>query len=180
MICGWAHMNDQLRIIRFEPAISVADLTELLHRAYAPLAAQGLRYLASHQDEAMTLERFTDRGAEGYIAAVGSRVAGTITLVPPSADKEVEWYRRPEVMSFEQFAVDPDLQGQGIGARLLDHAEARARALGATELACDTSEHAQELIGTYTRRGYRIVGRADWDITNYQSVVLSLRLADQE
>jgi hypothetical protein len=28
----------------------------LLHRAYAPLAERGMRFLASHQDDAKTLE----------------------------------------------------------------------------------------------------------------------------
>jgi hypothetical protein len=42
---------------RFGATDSVADLTDLLHRAYAPLAAKGLRYIASHQSEVITRER---------------------------------------------------------------------------------------------------------------------------
>jgi hypothetical protein len=32
-------------------------LTELLHRAYAPLASRGMRYLARHQDADVTRRR---------------------------------------------------------------------------------------------------------------------------
>lgn len=152
------------------------SLTQLLHKAYAPLAEQGMRYLASHQDESMTQQRLTENGAEGFVAVLDGRVVGTITLKPPQMGSDIAWYARHDVFAFEQFAVDPDLQGQGIGARLLDHVEARAAELGAAEIACDTSEHAVDLISTYTRRGYRVVSHADWDVTNYRSVVLSRSL----
>lgn len=135
-----------------------------------------MRYLASHQDEGMTVRRLTEFGAQGFVAVLGGRVVGTITLCMPRDDAEIEWYTRPEVRTFEQFAVDPDHQGLGIGSRLLDTVESRALAQGAREISCDTSEHAAELIAMYTRRGYRRVGTASWDVTNYTSVVLSRRL----
>ncbi len=37
----------------------------------------------------------------------------------------------------------------------------------------DTSEQATQLIRWYEQQGYRHVGYADWDVTNYRSVVLS-------
>lgn len=58
----------------------------------------------------------------------------------------------------------------------MDLAEQRARERGATWIAIDTSEHAMELIATYRRRGYEIVDSAQWDVTNYRSVVLAKRL----
>jgi len=145
----------------------------MLHRAYAPLASKGMRYLASHQDESMTRRRLTEHGAEGFVALLDTRVVGTITLCQPRADHEIEWYARPEVRTFEQFGVDPDHQGLGIGARLMDMVEAQAAAQGAAEIACDTSEHATDLIAMYIRRGYRQVASTSWDVTNYTSVVLS-------
>ncbi|MEO1130718.1 MAG: GNAT family N-acetyltransferase [Planctomycetota bacterium] len=151
-------------------------ITSLLHRAYAPLAARGMRYLASHQDESVTRERLTAEGSEGFVAEFGGRIVGTVTLCSPRDGAAVHWYRLPGVFTFEQFAVDPDYQGQGIGALLIGRVENRAVELGAIEIACDTSEHATELIATYTRRGYREVARTEWEVTNYVSVVLSRSL----
>lgn len=50
--------------------------------------------------------------------------------------------------------------------------------MGARELACDTAEGAVHLIAMYRKRGFRQVGTADWEGTNYMSVVLSKSLAD--
>jgi hypothetical protein len=83
------------------------------------------------------------------------------------------YYDRPGVASFHQFAVDPDLQGDRIGRRLLDLVEDRAAATGATEIALDTAVPATHLIAMYERRGYRIVDRVDWDETNYVSVIMA-------
>jgi GNAT superfamily N-acetyltransferase len=154
----------------------VPEITRLLHQAYAPLAAMGFRYLASHQDDAMTRKRL--RFGQAFIAREGGRIVGTIALFPPGAASLCSWYARPGVMRFGQFGVLPECQGAGVGALLLEAAEARAAEIGATELACDTAEGASRLIEMYGRRGYRPVGDADWEVTNYRSVILSKRLSD--
>lgn len=154
---------------------SLAELTELLHAAYAELAALGLRYVATHQDEATTRARL-ERG-EAFVAEWDGRLAGTITLVPPGRAEGCAWYRRAEVAVFSQFGVAPDLQRRGIGRALLDRVDARARELGALELACDTSESATHLIALYERLGFRIVDEANWDCVNYRSVILSRTLS---
>jgi DNA-binding winged helix-turn-helix (wHTH) protein len=55
-------------------------------------------------------------------------------------------------------------------------AEALARSWGMRELALDTSERAPELIATYERRGYRVVGEVGRDIVNYRRVLMSKSL----
>lgn len=154
---------------------SFTALTELLHRAYADLAASGLRYLASHQDEATTRRRA--RAGECFIVEHHGRMAGTITFLDAERTDGSPWYDRADVASFNQFCVDPALRKRGIGAALLDLAEARARETGAAELACDTAEQATHLIEMYGARGYRFVEYVDWrPTTNYRSVVLSKTL----
>ena len=152
----------------------LAALTALLHRAYRPLAEAGMRYVASYQTEEVTRKRLA-RG-RGYIAEWDGRVVGTLTLYPQAAMTECAWYKRDDVWYFGQFAVDPDRQGRGIGAALLDFAEATAREGGARELALDTSERADRLLALYARRGYRPVETVQWPVTNYRSVILSKTL----
>lgn len=154
---------------------SYERLTALLHRAYAPLAARGMRYLASHQDEATTRERAEE--GECFVAverdgAGVERIVGTVTLVGPHVPHETPWYDRRDTARFGQFGVEPASQGRGVGRRLMDAIEARASELGAAYLALDTSERATELIRTYRRRGYEIVARHAWDVTNYRSVIM--------
>jgi GNAT superfamily N-acetyltransferase len=153
------------------------ELTALLHRAYASLADMGLRYVATYQDEETTRVRCA--AGETYVAESEGALCGTITFRPAALTMGTPWYDRPEVASFGQFAVEPTLQGKGIGALLMDVVEARARETGATELALDTAEPAAHLIELYERRGYRFIEHAQWDVTNYRSVIMSKRLLGQ-
>jgi GNAT superfamily N-acetyltransferase len=168
--------GDELTIRLREGGDDVSEITALLHRAYKPLADRGMRYVASWQDDAITLRRIA-RG-ECYVALSAGRLVGTILFADTERTTGSLWYDRPDVASFHQFAVEPELQGIGIGGRLLDTVEARAAATGAAEIALDTSEHASSLIDWYKRRGYRFVEYADWEATNYRSVILSRKLPD--
>lgn len=151
--------------------VPVPAITTLLHTAYAPLAAMGLRFMATHQDDSMTLQRL--RSGWSFLAYQGENLIGTITLRKSEPASSCAWYRNPEVFTFGQFAVRPDFQRQGIGQALLRHVEQLAAAEGARELALDTAEGAAHLIRWYQKRGYRQVDLVSWDETNYRSVVLS-------
>lgn len=166
----------QIRLLR--DTDSFADLTALLHRAYAPLAAAGMRFYASHQSEADTRSRATV--GECFVVEQAGALIATITLRGPARKDEpagaAAHYNRQDVYTFGQLGVDPSFAGQGIGRQLLDLVEARARELGAVEIACDTSERADALLSLYARRGYRVVETVQWEVTNYRSVILSKRL----
>jgi len=166
-------MND-FRIERYtapEHEALVPELTGILHEAYGTLASKGMRYWASFQTVEDTKQRLGQ--GESYLAFLESELAGTINLRGPEEAGESLFYRRAGVYSFRQFAVKPSLQGKRIGAKLLDFAEARARDLGATHLALDTSEKADALIALYTRRGYSFQEQVQWDLVNYRSVILA-------
>ena len=152
----------------------LAALTDLLHRAYAPLAARGLRYVATHQDVETTRKRTS--GGECWVRDDDGALVATVTWYRPFAGSFCEWYRRPEVAFFGQFAVDPSLQGAGVGGELLTLVERRAAEEGYAELACDTASPAEHLIAFYARRGFRFVGTTRWESVNYESVVLSKSL----
>ena len=150
---------------------SLADLTALLHRAYARLAGMGLRYMATHQSVDVTRKR-VEKG-QCFVALAEGTICGTIVFKDPMQTSGCPWYDRPDVASVGQFAVDPALQGKGLGRRLMMLAEERALTSGTRELALDTAEPATHLISWYTRLGYRHIEYADWGHTNYRSVIMS-------
>ncbi len=156
------------------PTDSLSDLTALLNRAYGGLLEMGLRYVATWQDETITAKRIRD--AECWVAEADGALVGTCTLAGPGRGRGHPYYEREDVAKFSQFAVEPSVQGTGLGSRLIKQAEARARELGAAEIAGDTAEPATHLLAFYARRGYRVVGRTKWDTVNYESLILSKRL----
>ncbi len=157
---------------------SLKELTDLVHAAYKQLADMGFRYMGTHQ----TVDDTARRAAKGecYIAVDQGKMIATVTISLPENCGGCQWYDRPEVTSFNQFAVHPDYQKRGIGSKLMGIAEERAYALGADELALDTAEGAVHLRKIYEKRGYRVVDKADWEGTNYQSVVMSKNLLDRK
>lgn len=150
---------------------SIPEITSLLHRAYASLLAQGLRFVATSQDDATTLSRIE----YGYclIAEEEGRIVGTVTVYRSGLDHPCSYYRRPGLFYFGQFGVEPSAQGLGIGRRLLDEVERYVKSQYGIELALDTSDQATELIARYEKWGYRIVDTIDWPETNYVSVIMS-------
>jgi GNAT superfamily N-acetyltransferase len=103
-------------------------------------------------------------------------IVGVITLCEPNGTHRSPFCARPDVADFGQFAVRPAYQRCGIGSRLMDIVEARARDKGIAELALNTSEHAEDLIAMYKRKGFRFVEHVQWDDVNYRSVVLAKTL----
>jgi len=86
------------------------------------------------------------------------------------------WFSRPGVASVGQFAVEPELQRNGIGGSLLSFVEDLARQDGVEELSLNTAEPAHHLIAYYEKRGYRVVDTTDATMPNYRSVIMSKRL----
>jgi GNAT superfamily N-acetyltransferase len=167
--------NSVVVIRRLSDSDDIEALTDLLHRAYARLAETGLHFVATHQDSSITRERI--QNAECYVAEIDGRIVGTIVFRDCPRTGSSDWYDLPDVASFGQFAVEPSLQGAGIGLALLRKVEDRARESGAAEIALDTAEPAKHLIDFYERHGYRIVEHVNWgDVVNYPSVIMSKRL----
>lgn len=153
---------------------SLKEITSLLHRSYRRLAEMDLHFVATKQDVRQTAKRCA--AGECLVADLDGKVVGTITVKPPGSEDGCAWYLRKDVAVFGQFAVDPDIQCQGLGTQLIQAAELIAVALGAKELALDTAEGATHLIDYYSRRGFRVVDSVDWKSTNYVSVVMSKTL----
>ena len=147
-----------------------AALTALLHRAYGALGARGLNYTAVDQDDGVTGRRA--RKGTCLVAEAGGAVVGTLSLHGPEATSENAWFTKAGGVTLGQFAVEPSLQGRGLGRALMAEAERRAVAEGASHLVGDTAEPATHLIAFYERLGYRVVDRVQWPGKTYRSVVL--------
>lgn len=157
-----------------EPRDSIADLTELLHRAYKRHADRGMRVVAAYQDAALTAKRIA--GGQCLLAVLRDdpkKVVGTIVFKNAANTGGTPWFDRADVASFSQLAVEPWLQGRGIGGLLIRTAEELARESGAVHLALSTPEPASELIAMYQHKGYEVVDHAQWPGTNYRSVIMN-------
>ena len=168
-------MNITIRDWREDDDVEM--LTRMLHRAYAPLAASGLRYMATHQSADVTLRRL--KRGRAFVAEQEGKIIGTLTVYPPDPESTVSLYRGPLTHHIGQFGVDPDYKGGGIGRKLHQAAIHHALEQGGRYLALDTAGRAADLIATYQRWGYHIIERMDFSSTNYESVVMRLDLRSE-
>jgi ribosomal protein S18 acetylase RimI-like enzyme len=166
--------GDEVLYRYLSPSDDIVAITELLHEAYAPLAASGMRYVASYQEPEVTKRRMAK--GETIVATKDGNVDGLVTLASIDATQGSPFYDRPDVASFGQFAVRRSRQRLGIGSTLIRLIEARAAEQGVAELALDTSEDATHLIAFYESRGYRFVEYCQWSMTNYRSMVFAKRV----
>jgi len=154
------------------PEDDLSLLTDLIHSAYAPHAAQGLRYWGTHQTVEDTKKRFAS--GQGFVAETLGSIVGTITLRGPQPESPVPLYRTPGTWSFIQFAVAPCQKGRGVGVALHEHALNIAASSGASRMLIDTAATATALIAKYESWSYEICGECDWrPHTNYVSVLMS-------
>lgn len=163
-------------IRRFMTGDSISEITQLLHRAYARQRAMGLDPLAGRQDDARTLDRVVS--SESYLAFLdyeqeAHRIVGVVLLNEHERVTFPEYFLRPGVSHFAMFAVDPTLQGIGVGQRLLDTCSRRAKELGSNRLALSMARPDAALLRYYQRRGYEEVQEWQWPYTNYVSLILA-------
>ena len=104
---------------------------------------------------------------------IQQKLVGTILFHEVEGDQGPPWFQNKHVDSFSQFAVDPAMQGRGVGGILLDQVEKRAAECGATEIACSMADPDEGLKKYYLKRGYRFVEHWQWPYTNYKSAILS-------
>ncbi|MGH2454849.1 MAG: GNAT family N-acetyltransferase [Candidatus Limnocylindria bacterium] len=115
-------------------------ITRLVAAAYGHYRARiGRTPIPMRTDQAAAI-----RDHEVWVLAGRDRLVGVLELVT-----------HHDHLVIENVAVTPVLQGRGLGARLLDHVETRARELGIAEIRLYTNERFVENLAIYARRGYR-------------------------
>jgi GNAT superfamily N-acetyltransferase len=164
-----------IEIREFDPERdSITELTKLLNRSYKQLADMGFRYHATFQGDDVTKDRIAD--AYCLIGTKEGKIVATISYYDKCGRDYCSWYDKEGIGHFGQFGVEPEMQKNGIGSKLIQLIEDHSRERGDLELALDTAEGAEHLVRTYEKRGYRFMEYVQWPITNYRSVVMSKKL----
>jgi ribosomal protein S18 acetylase RimI-like enzyme len=131
--------------LRRATAADAAAMAAVAEAAYSPYVARmgGLRPGPLDTDYAAAVD-----GTEAWVAVQDGDVVGFVLLV----DED-------DVLLLENVAVVPSHHGRGVGRRLLEHAEERARALGRTGIRLYTHVTMVENQALYERIGYVETGR---------------------
>jgi putative acetyltransferase len=89
------------------------------------------------------------KGGHIFMAYAGAEAVGCVALIP----------MRDGVYELSKMAVSPHLRGRGIGRRLLQHAIAEARSIGAKSLFLGSNTRLKDAVHLYESVGFRHVKR---------------------
>jgi predicted N-acetyltransferase YhbS len=112
------------------------------------------------------------RGGDRFFVAEqeGRLIASVFVRVRESGADRAE-----KVGYFGMLAVDPSLQGGGVGRALREYAEALAKDEGCAAMTLTTGEFRSELVPYYERAGYRVTkiedGPKEWGLAHPFRVV---------
>jgi len=101
------------------------------------------------------LEEINDPSSEHYFLNDGDKKIGFLKLNKGEAQSDI---RDPESLEIQRIYIDPDYQGKGLGARLLEFAKERAMTLGLKYIWLGVWEKNPDAIRFYQRHGYEIFG----------------------
>jgi len=105
-------------------------------------------------------------GSVTVLEASEGAISAIIVLLP-----------KPDHLLLENIAVRPEQQGQGLGRRMIEFAEAEARRLGYRELRLYTHRKMSENIALYVRLGFDVTGAGRE--AGYDRVFMTKRVAEQ-
>jgi GNAT superfamily N-acetyltransferase len=140
---------------------TVADLPSirrLISAAYSRYADR------MEHPPAPVLNDYEAEAVAGVIWVIGTPITGVIVLID-----------QPGSLLIENVAVDPPVQGSGLGRRLMSFAEQQAAARGLRRLTLYTNEVMVENLAIYASLGYRETGR--WRHGGYRRVFMEKILA---
>jgi ribosomal protein S18 acetylase RimI-like enzyme len=161
--------------LRRATAEDAPRLQELIAAAGRAMAAQGFRNWLSPDAAERSREDIATR--EVYIVSDGRSDVATFNLgVTARRPYSPEPWLDPgaPALYLSRLAVDPALQGGGIGGWCLEQVERLARERGARAVRCDVLTANARLCRLYERWGYEPRGERShggWDFTCYERVI---------
>ena len=137
---------DQVSLRKASPADApaIAALTDAAYAKYIPRIGRKPQPMTADYEQ-MAVEHPI------WLLYFGAELGGVLVLV-----------FEPETVLIYSVAVHPDLQGRGLGHRLLALAEEQALQAGYRKIRLYTNEHFVENIELYRRAGYLETGREDY------------------
>jgi len=130
-------------ITRAQDPFDWPALLGLIQRAFAAMEGR--------IDPPSSLNRLTPEGLakSPEVWVLGDPPRACVVLTP-----------KPDGLYLGKLAVEPDLQGQGLGRQMVAFAEARARALGLPQVELETRVELTENHRFYLSLGYAEAGRS--------------------
>ncbi|SFR97908.1 Predicted N-acetyltransferase YhbS [Halomicrobium zhouii] len=140
------------------------ELAEVYHSAYA--RNRELGFPASAESVEVTEVADWIRDHRVFVARVDGDIVGGVRVTETDPDR----------VKISRFGVHEEWKGQGIGGRLLDHAEDAARADGYERVWLTTPGEHPFLPTLYRSRGYEETGDYPLDYRDYDEIVMEKRL----
>lgn len=137
-------------MLRIRPAsgADVCELGAIVRAAYEHYVPRiGVEPAPMLADYAVLVEQ-----GRVWVAVDEAEILGLVVLVA-----------EPDHLLLDNIAVAPSAQGRGVGSRLLEFGDARARDLGYAEVRLYTNEKMTENLAYYPRHGYAETHRASVD-----------------
>jgi len=157
-------------------AAVIADLfqtsfTETFGHLYA---AENLALFLSGKTPAAFAEELANPAFHFQLAQDADGIAvGFVKLGPPDFPVETP----PATIALRQIYVLESATGQGIGARLMDWANDRARSVGATHLQLSVYIDNHRARGVYIKRGFTEIGSYIFMVGNHADEDIIMRVA---
>lgn len=117
-------------------ATPIRSLVRTVYAKYVPSMGRESRPMTADYDVAV-------RDHQVWVLLDGDRLLAALVLVADS-----------ESFLLENIAISEDMQGKGVGGRMLAFAEAEAARQGYSEILLYTNEKMVDNVGYYARRGY--------------------------